>query len=125
MRSLGLLLCLAAILAPGQCFLACRGGMLAAPPSAHIRANGAFLLMTSQKEVGYGRRDASRLLAAAVAPCVVMPAPSLAVKAGPKLDQFPEEEWTQLVASGECDRTTLAVLSPSLFCVSVLTVACR
>ena len=103
--SFGLLICLAAALAPGQCFLACRGGILAARPSAPPRAIGAPLLMMSQEEVAFSRRDASRLLAAvaAVAPSVCAPAPSLAVKAGPKLDQFPEEEWAQLVESGECN----------------------
>jgi hypothetical protein len=43
--SFGLLICLAAALAPGQCFLACRGGILAARTSARPRANGASLLM--------------------------------------------------------------------------------
>lgn len=31
---------------------------------------------------------------------IAAPAPSLAVKAGPKLDQLPEDEWQSLVASG-------------------------
>ena len=39
------LLCLAAWVTPGQCFLACRGGILATRPSARLRAHGPSLLM--------------------------------------------------------------------------------
>ena len=40
----------------------------------------------------------------------VAPQPAHAVKAGPKLDQFPEEEWQALVAQGKLSKVAFNVL---------------